>query len=228
MTFAETIQTRLDELGLKAGAVEKSAGLKPDTIRNVLRAQSSNGPFLSTAQEVCDALGLQLYVGPPRETAPIEHGLIDGADYAAIPRLDVTAAAGAGAANTVEDVISTLAFRRDWLSGRGIAASNAVLIRVMGDSMMPLIFDGDTVMVDTSRDVPAIRPRDAQGIRRSDIYALEQDGDTRIKWVERPDKDTLILYSENTVNFAPEILVGANAAAARIIGKVVWWGHTVS
>ena len=55
---------RLEELGQKVGTVERSAGLKPDTIRNILRADSESGPQLATAREVCEALGLELHIAP--------------------------------------------------------------------------------------------------------------------------------------------------------------------
>ena len=228
LQFADTVERRLKELGTNAYSVEQQNGLPVDAIRNVTRSTQKDGPRLSRVERICDALGLEFYIGPRRETSPIQHGEIDGKDYAAIPRRNVTASAGPGIENDNEDIIGTLAFRRDWLAQRGIAASNAVLISVMGDSMTPLIWDGDTVMVDTSRDLPTIRGRDAQGNRRSDIYALEQGGDTRIKWVERPDDKTLIIYSENMASHPPEVIVGADIEAVRIVGKVVWWGHAVS
>lgn len=221
------IEARRIEKGLSQAELGVLAlGQNNSSVIQAIRRGSS--PTASKLEAICRALGLEFYIGPPRDDAPIQHGTISGADYAAIPRRDVTAAAGAGAQNGEEDIIGTLAFRRDWLAGRGIAASNAVLITVMGDSMTPLIWDGDTVMVDTSRREPAIRGRDTLGNPRSDIYALERGGDTRIKWVERPEKSTLILYSENFSNYPPEVLLGADVDEVRIIGKVVWWGHAVS
>jgi len=222
------IDEALEKAGLTDAAASKLAGDNPSVIKNLRMQRGVEKRYnYLTLQRIADVLNLELYFGPPRDNAPIQQTTVDGADYAAIPKRNVTASAGAGTENSAEEVVGTFAFRRDWLAARGIAASNAVLIDVRGDSMLPIISDGDSVMVDTARNSPTVRPRDTQGNRRSDIYALVQNGEARIKWVERPDTETLILYSENLHNYPPEILAGTDAAAVQIVGKVVWWGHPV-
>lgn len=65
--FADLVKARLEELGRKPATAEKEAGLAPDTIRNVLRSSSKSGPHFSTAKQIAEALGLEFYIGPPRE-----------------------------------------------------------------------------------------------------------------------------------------------------------------
>lgn len=215
------------ELGLSQADVGRIAFDRPgDTSLQNMRRGSS--PSYERVERLAEVLGLECYVGPPRENRPVCQGAINGNDYAEITRLDVSAAAGAGVQNDSENAVGTLAFRKDWLTARGLSATDVVMINVRGDSMLPLIFDGDTVMVDTSQTSPVIRPRDKLGNRRSDIYAIVQDQHTRIKWVERPNVETLILYSENTLSYAPEVIVGREIEDIKLVGKVVWWGHTVT
>ena len=58
------IQARLDELRMTAGAAERHAGTPPETIRSVLRGRS---PSYGKLVRICDALGLQLTIGPKQD-----------------------------------------------------------------------------------------------------------------------------------------------------------------
>jgi hypothetical protein len=154
--FAAKVRQRLDELQTNAFAVESAHGLPPDTIRNVSRSGGGkSGPTLSKMRQICDALGWDLYYGPPRDTAPIQHVVIDGSAYAHIPLHDAELSAGHGSSDASDEVIGHLAFRRDWLEREGVSPSSARLARVRGDSMAPTISPGDVILIDTSkREVP--------------------------------------------------------------------------
>lgn len=134
-------------------------------------------------------------------------------------------AAGDGLINDHEDVIDFVAFRRDWLTRIGVSPGNAVLARVHGDSMLPSIHEDDLVLIDRSRrDIP-VRRRDPGDRRRSPIYALRDNGKARVKRIERPEEDVIMLLSDNPA-FAPDLVKGSDIAMMDIIGKVMWWGHT--
>ena len=147
--------------------------------------------------------------------------------FAHVPLHDVELAAGTGAQNDTEAAGSYLLFRQDWLRRIGVSPRDARLARVRGDSMLPLLSDRDVVLLDTSKtDVPPRRaiPTDR---RRAHLVAVDHEGEARIKWAERPDAASLVLFSENSALFGPEIFLSAEAERIRIIGHVVWWGHTV-
>ncbi|WP_353429453.1 S24 family peptidase [Paracoccus denitrificans] len=224
--FPEMVRQRLEQLGTSPFAVEHAAGLPADAVRNVLRGGGKSGPTLTRVRQICDALGLELYIGPPREAGPVERILLDGADYAHIPLHDAMLAAGAGCDNSAEQVIDQLAFRRDWLKRIGVPASTARLARVQGDSMQPTMWPGDMILIDTQRKVPAIRTKDGKDQRRSPIYAMIDNGEARVKRIERPSAELMMLISDNP-DYAPEVRQGGDIQAVQIIGKVVWWGHTV-
>lgn len=223
--FGDIVAQRLKALNTNAYAIETSSGLAPDAIRNVTRSQKKAGPTLSRVEEICSALGLELYIGPPREAGQIEHLNVDGADYAHVPLHDALLAAGAGACNGTEEVVDHLAFRRDWLQRIGVSASTARLARVHGDSMQPSLWPGDMILIDTRADDPPVRGREVRDQRRSPIYALIDNGEARVKRIERPKPDLMMLISDNP-DYAPELRHGDEMKAVQIIGKVVWWGHT--
>ncbi len=224
--FYEILQARLDELGENAFSLAAKSGIPYDKIRNVIRNDSRRAdPKVETAREICAALGLDFYIGPRRETGPVENIAIDGANYAHIPLHDALLAAGSGYDNITAPVIDHVAFRRDWLERLGVTASGVRLAHVQGDSMQPTMWAGDLLMIDTTRTEPLVRRRDGADQRRSPIYALIDGGEARVKRIERPSVDQMLLISDNP-DYMPELRQGSDIQAIKIIGKVVWWGHT--
>ena len=148
-------------------------------------------------------------------------------DYVHLPLHDVDLAAGAGAQNDSETVARHLQFRRDWMRKLGLSTANARLARVRGDSMIPLLSDSDLVLVDLSKTEIPVEQRRPGAPRNAHLVAIEHEGESRVKWMERPTEDSLILYSENAALYPPEVYTRADAERIRLIGRVVWWCHTV-
>jgi hypothetical protein len=71
-SFAQHVEKRLNALKTNAFAVERSHGLPEDAVRSVLRGLKKSGTTLNNAQAICDALGLDFYIGPPRQP-PVTH-----------------------------------------------------------------------------------------------------------------------------------------------------------
>lgn len=225
--FTAKVRQRLEDLGTTAFAVETLHGLPKDTVRNVLRdGPGKAGPTLSKVQQICDALDLELYIGARRETGPVEQIQCDGSQYAHIPLHNALLAAGAGIDNggDADTVIDHLAFRLDWLKRIGVTASSARLARGSGDSMEPTIWADDLMMINTAARVPLIRRRDPKDHRPSPIYALIDNGEARVKRIERPTADAMMLISDNP-DYPPELRQGNEIQAIQIIGRVVWWEH---
>ena len=219
-TLAREVSERLSALGTNAFAVENSAGLPADAVRSILRGGKKAGTTLNRAQDVCNALGLELYIGPRRDSGAVQ--VIDReAEYAHIPVHDAMLAAGAGAFNGAEEVVDFLAFRRDWLRRLGLDPSRAVIARATGDSMQPCVWHGDLVLIDLSRIDPPMHSRPDRG-RRAPVFALLDEGAAKIKRVQWIEPGLAMLLSDNP-DYAPTF---ARAENLSIIGKVVWWGHT--
>ncbi len=266
----EVLEKRRSELGLSQAEVGRRAFGKADNSAfQSLRKGSS--PSAEKLEALCEALGLILYMGQPRERIPSissqvgrrevdaiqraaremdsvqfkidqfrdeESALLqqaqeatqefwkglDPSNYVLVPLSKATLSAGAGASNPSEAIVDHLVFRQSWLRGLGVEPKHARLARVRGASMIPMIHDNDLVLIDTSkREVPVRTANPAKSI----LYALTQDGEARVKWVQRPDEKTLILHSENSALHPPEYYTGHDAAEVNVIGKVLWWGHSV-
>lgn len=215
-TLAELVQQRLAELGTNAFAFERAHNLPPDAIRSILRGGKKSGTTLNRAQMICEALNIDFHIGPPSHPDPSKVTVIKGSDFTAVPRYEAELAAGDGASNGDQDtVVETLAFRRDWLKRLRVSPSNACLVKVRGDSMEPLLHDQDMVLIDRSRRM----------VRSGKVYALVESGAARVKRLERPDDNTLVLRPDNP-SYPLEFRRGADLETISILGQVVWSGHT--
>ncbi|MBT2131195.1 S24 family peptidase [Aliiroseovarius lamellibrachiae] len=219
--FKNLVEKAVEALRSNAFAVEKAHGLPADAIRGVLRKKKDGakeaGTSLNRAREICDALDLELYIGPPREIAPVTEASIDDKVFAMIERLEGHVAAGDGCINMDGDPIDHLAFTQEWLRRSGITAGSCFLISVKGDSMEPRISDGDLVMIDKRK----------RAIRNGKVYAFN-DGDfgTRIKRLEVVPETVISLISDNPT-YAKEHRTGDDMTtlADGVIGEVVWSSH---
>lgn len=213
--FSKIVAERLSDLGQNAYAIEKAYNLPPDAVRNVLRGAKKSGTPLNRAREICVALGLEFYIGPPRDTGPVEQVILDTDDYIAVPRLDVRLSAGPGAHNGPPDELDRIAFRRDWLKRLNVRPQDAVLVEISGDSMSPGLRHGDIALVDRGRQI----------VRSGQVYALtDKDGSTRVKRVDIVPGEGYVLRSDAPEHPA-DIRFGIDGKAVRIEGLVVWSGH---
>lgn len=135
-----------------------------------------------------------------------------------VGRLDLRAAAGAGAFVEGERPIAHIAFDPAWL--RRVAPGRPeqlALIRVAGDSMMPTLGDGDDLLVD--RGDGAERLRDG-------IYILRLDGALVVKRIVlAADRASVMIRSDNPA--WPE-LPPCLLSELDLIGRVVWTGRRLA
>ena len=219
-----TIDEALKRKGLSDAAASKLAVGHPSLIKNLRMPRDGEKRYnLPALMKLAEVLDLEFYFGPPRETGPVEQIVLEGSDFAQVPVHKATLAAGGGADNHTEELAGYLAFRRSWLKRVGVAASAAVLARATGESMAPTIHDGDMLLIDRAKADPPAARRSAKDTRPSPIYAiLDVDTGARVKRLELAAPGTLALLSDNP-SFAPEF---RPVDSVKIIGKVVWWGHT--
>lgn len=133
----------------------------------------------------------------------------DGLDrFLDIPLVQAKLDAGGGSHMVDAGVQGHIAFRRDWLRRKG-SPESMVLMEVIGDSMEPVIREGDAVLIDQSR----------REIIAGSIYALGIAETILVKRLEkRPNQ--LVLLSANP-DYPPVPLQGDEIDTVRIIGKVV-------
>ncbi|SHL49280.1 Peptidase S24-like [Roseovarius marisflavi] len=204
------IKEGIKEKGLRPYA--RDLGVSVGVLRSI---QSGRDTPYSSLKDLARALGLEFYIGPPRETGPIYIVSLDGADYAPIPWVDARLAAGAGAENGDVSLQGALAFRRDWLRERDISPASVCLLTVTGDSMAPTLHDGDLVMIDERRTA----------IRNRHVYALvDIDGSARVKRLDLVENELIVLTSDNPTHPA-ETRRGDDMNRLRILGEIVWSAH---
>ena len=153
---------------------------------------------------------------PPKRPRP-PAGL-PGAPVAAIPEITVEVSAGAGA--LAEEFFSETALWH-WPENMirfegGAAPENLRILRVRGDSMAPEMRDGDRVVVDVSRRLPATGHTfvlwDGNGLVVKHVDAVHGDG------MGRDEPHRLRLISAN-----PDYLpYSCLAQDVHILGTVLW------
>ncbi len=129
------------------------------------------------------------------------------AGWIEVPRLDVDASAGPGASGAGELAFDSFAFSRRWLAEQGLDGARLSAIRVVGNSMEPLLREGDEVLVDC-------RPQPF----RDGVHVVRLDDSLLVKRVASQGAGRFALLSQNLAY--PPIQVGAEEF--EVIGRVVW------
>lgn len=133
-----------------------------------------------------------------------------------VRRRDVRASAGAGALAELEYERDSLSFNRQWLRKLGADPNRLSIINVMGESMAPLLADGDNILVNESDHFEA---------KREGIYVLRQGSDLIVKRVRKGSDEAHILVTSDNPDFAsPGDIALADVV---IIGRVIWTGRQI-
>jgi len=140
------------------------------------------------------------YVAPPIER--------ESGEWIEVPRLDLGASAGPGALPPAEAAFDTFRFSRRWLAEQRLETA----IRVEGDSMEPLLNDGDEILLDRT-------PRPF----RDGIYVVRLGEALMVKRLANAGAGRFALLSQNLAY--PPVEVAADEVA--IIGRVVWKGGRI-
>jgi len=130
-------------------------------------------------------------------------------DWIDVPRLPLGASAGPGAAMESERPIGVLRFARSWLRRQGLEPQRLSAITVEGDSMEPVLRDGDEILVD-------VTPR----ALRDGIHVVRVDGMLLVKRLETGRPGLVVLRSANPA-YDPIELAARELA---VVGRVVWKG----
>jgi len=136
-------------------------------------------------------------------------------DYVQIKENQVRFDCGSGTcAPTWEEINdgSVCVYKRSFFRDLGVNPTNCVRVRAHGDSMAPLICNGDYVLIDTSQHYDIIDGK---------IYAIGVEGQLRIKRLYRKTNKGLVIRSENK-EYVDEVLTPEEANQyVTIIGRVI-------
>jgi phage repressor protein C with HTH and peptisase S24 domain len=130
-------------------------------------------------------------------------------DWVEVPRLPLEASAGPGTVGAAEIPFDAFRFSRRWLREQGLEPALLSSIRVMGDSMDPLLRDGDEILVDRT-------PRPF----REGVHVVRLGEALHVKLLQAVPPDRLRLISKNEA-YEP---VDVAMADVDVVGRVVWKG----
>ena len=148
-------------------------------------------------------------LGAPEDNSPALAAKARRSEFVDVPRLPLDASAGPGAFAAEEMPVDTFRFSARWLRAQGFDPASLSAIAVAGDSMEPLLRDGDEILVDT-----APRPL------RDGIHVVRVGDALMVKRVQTGVPDVIVLESENPSYRPIELPRGE----VRVIGRVVWKG----
>lgn len=140
-----------------------------------------------------------------------QNGHADQANFVPIPRYEVEAAAGDSSLVDDETQTGFYAFNRSWLDRRRLSPDQLAVISVRGDSMTPLLTEGDLILVDQSQ----------KEILDGVTYVVRLGNDLLVKYVQRISPDAISLLSENRRYPPREITIADMDDQAAIVGRVV-------
>ena len=145
--------------------------------------------------------------------APEEKSLAAAGDWVEVPRLPLEASAGPGAVGAEELPFDAFRFSRRWLREQGLDPAMLSSIRVMGESMDPLLRDGDEILVDRT-------PRPF----REGVHVVRLGEALHVKLLQAVPPDRLRLISKNAAYEPVEVTM----SDVDVVGRVVWKGGRLS
>lgn len=200
-------RTRLSEAARQRGsslaALSRMLGRNPTYLQQYITKGSPRKLEEEDRRKLAQFLGLaEADLGAPSDAAPAP-----ASDWIEIPRLNVDASAGPGALFAVEEPFDAFRFSRRWLAEHGLEGAKLSAIRVIGDSMEPLLREGDEVLVDM-REQPF----------RDGVYVVRLDDTLLVKRVASQGGGRFSLLSQNLA-YPP---IAVEAEDLTIVGRVVW------
>ena len=143
-------------------------------------------------------------LGAPEEISSATQG-----DWVEVPRLPLEASAGPGAVGAAEIPFDAFRFSRRWLRENGLDPAQLSAIRVIGDSMDPLLRGGDEILVDRT-------PR----AFREGVHVVRLGEALHVKLLQAVPPDRLRLISKNPAYEPVEVAM----EDVDVVGRVVWKG----
>ena len=127
---------------------------------------------------------------------------------------EVEFAGGNGMTEVIEVASRKLRFSNSTLRAAGVECQNAACARIKGKSMERLILDGAAIGFD----------RACTSIIDGEIYAFNQDGMLRVKYLYRLPGGVIRIRSENFEEYPDEMIsLDQYHQDVRMLGRVFWW-----
>jgi phage repressor protein C with HTH and peptisase S24 domain len=209
------MSARMDELGLSQAELARRVGVAQPTIAKLVSGQSQGSRHIAKiAKEL--SLPIEYLVGMTDEVEPsndesgaLKRHLAEQLDAVLLPEVEVSYSMGGGSVVDDWPVVQMVPFSRAWLSGLTRSpASELMVARGDGDSMMPTILDQDLVIIDRGQTTPKQQDR---------IWAMSYGGLGMIKRLRQRPDGSLEINSDNK-EVTP---IDASDGEVHIVGRVV-------
>lgn len=202
--------TLTEEKRMSLSALSELIGRNPSYLQQFIRKGSPRKLEENDRRMLAEFFGV-----PEAELGGREGNSYDSDDsrrgprdgWVEVPRLALGASAGPGSVPGEERPFDSFSFSEKWLREQNLQGAMLSAIAVEGDSMEPLLRDGDEILVDCT-------PRPL----REGIHVLRQGDICLVKRVQFSVPGKVKLISENAL-YPP---VEVNLADVDVIGRVVW------
>lgn len=191
-----------------ARVFSRRCGLSEGAIRSYMSGDTY--PTLDRLELIANALGkdMQWLAFGEEKVGSIDVKGMD--DYAFVPLYDAQCSAGDGAWNENCRVLTHISFTRYSLRKQGLTPDHLSAIRIDGDSMEPVLHNGDTVLIDHTRTT----------IEGEGIYILRLDGHLYAKRLQR-NFDGVSVISANSA-YDKVTVPRDRLHELEIVGRAVW------
>ncbi|MES2493307.1 MAG: S24 family peptidase [Pseudomonadota bacterium] len=203
-----------DLKGVSLAALSALIGRNSTYLQQFVRKGSPRKLEETDRRKLAEFLGVEeAELGGPQEIYAGKNSAFDGKfpvhqDWLDVPRLFINASAGPGMiADWNEQPVGAFRFSARWLRAQGLEPAMLSAIQVAGDSMEPLLRDGDEILVDRT-------PRPL----RDGIHVVRVEDILLVKRVQTGVPGRLVLESANPAYRAIEL----DPLNVEVIGRVVW------
>jgi len=201
------------EQGVSLAALSALIGRNSTYLQQFVRKGSPRKLEEQDRRRLAGFLGVEeSELGAPEYNSSTPANALDGKragrdNWLDIPRLAVEASAGPGALPGADEAVGALRFSSAWLRRQGLEPAQLSAILVAGDSMEPLLRDGDEILVDRT-------PRPL----RDGVHVVRVGDALMVKRVQTGVPGRIVLESQNPAYRPIELTPNE----VEIVGRVVW------
>lgn len=219
MSFSDRLSSLMSRSGLTSSSLARKIGVSRQSVAYWLSGR--NKP----SEQAFEKLGKLFGVNPVwlntgnddiKLQPVVESEETSGdSEYIFVPEYELEFACGCG--NEPPTWLETnggAAYKPEFFQKRHIKPSKCKRVKAVGDSMEPLICDGDSVLF--------VEMQEGEPIRDGRIYAMSYGGSLKIKRLYRKANGDLVIHSDNTARYEDELVKNdVLNDLVRIYGEVI-------
>lgn len=221
-SLAERLKIAREKAGISQAQLAERIGISQQSVAKIESGETLQPRKIKEIANVLNVSQKWLQLGI-EENGTLSNFVVQEAEdaeldpevFAYIPVLDIELSAGNGCeAEVVELVLESFPLRRIDLRKAGVNPANARIVKIWGNSLLPVLNNGDYVAVDSAQSSP---------IRDGDLYAVRDGVLLRVKILINLPDGGVILRSFNKDEYPDEILTfDERKTRIHIIGRVFW------